>query len=133
MANSWCKVVDGQIVEGPRAFPNAQAPDATWLPHSLEDPAHTINDKFDGSRFEVRGNAVVEVKLYSPKSAEQIASEVNYIKQRAAANVAMADAKLADETLENRQAWVDFKAAWALLTDVTELSWDYNMPPEPRE
>lgn len=131
MQNSWCKVVDGNIVEGPRAWENNTPPDATWLPHRLEEPAHTINDKFDGSRLEVRGSEVVEVKLFSPKSAQQIQDEVNSIKQRAEIEVAYATLELAKPDLANREKWESFKAAWQQLTNITELSWNYVMPMRP--
>ena len=133
MSNSWCKVENGVVVDGPRAFADATAPDASWLPHRLEDPAHTINDNFDGSHFEVRGNEVVEVKDYSPKSAEQIADEVNGFKALATTNVAKADEKLADEATTNKADWQAYRDAWQALTSITELSWDYNAPVEPQE
>jgi len=131
MENSWCKVVDGQIVDGPRAWDNNTPPDQDWLPHSLEEPSNTINDKYDGSRLEVRGSQVIEVKLYSPKSAEQIEDEVNSIKRQAEIEVAYATLELAKSDLPKRDEWEAFKAAWQQLTDITELSWDYKMPLRP--
>lgn len=131
--NSWCKVIDGKVVDGPRAWSENTPPDDTWLPHRLEETPHTINDNYIGSEHEVRGSEVVEVKKYSPKSAEQIADEVQSIKTRAAECVAKADEKLADPDLTNRVEWENYRGAWSVLTNVTELSWGYHMPPEPRD
>lgn len=131
--NSWCKVVNGQVVEGPRAWANSTPPDDTWLPHRLEDPVHTVNDNFIGSHHEVRGNEVVEVKDYSPKPQSQIDEEIQSIKDRATQNVATADEKLADPDLPNRNEWQNYRDAWSVLTNITALSWGYHMPREPRD
>lgn len=129
--SSWCKVENGQVVDGPRAWTDDVPPDSSWLRHRLEDKEHTINDNFVGSHYEVRGDVVVEVKDYSPKSAEQIADEINGLKQTAMREVAYADEKLADPELGNREEWKAFRAAWLLLTNATELSWGYFMPGRP--
>lgn len=133
MRNSWCKVVDGQIVDGPRAWHDNMPPDATWIPHVLVDPPHTINDNWDGMKFEVVGDQVVETNLYSPKSPEQIAAEIQGIKSQATQEVAYAAGKLTDPNLNNRAEWEAFKAAWEQMLTVTELSWEHNMPPRPVE
>lgn len=133
MSNSWCKVENGQIIEGPRAWENNTPPDATWVPHRLVDPSHTINDNFDGSVFEVVGNEVIETNQYSAKPQEQIDDEVVSIKNRANQSIAKADEKLADPTVTNKEDWQAYKNAWALLTNITQLSWDYVMPSEPQE
>ena len=131
--NSWCKVVDGQVVDGPRAWANDTPPDETWLRHTLEEPAHTVNDNFVGSHYEIRGGGVVEVKDFSPKSQAQINEEIQGIKDVAAQNVATADEKLANPDLGNRAEWQAFRDSWLLLTNITELSWYYKMPQQPRE
>ena len=133
MRNSWCKVVDGEIVDGPRAWHDNTPPDATWIPHVLVDPPHTINDNWDGMKFEVVGDQVVETNLYSPKSPEQIAAEIQGIKSQAAQEVAYAAGKLTDPNLNNRAEWEAFKAAWEQMLTVTELSWEHHMPPRPVE
>lgn len=131
--NSWCKVVDGKVVDGPRAWSENTPPDDTWLPHRLEETPHTINDNYIGSEHEVRGNEVVEVKKYSPKSAEQIADEIESIKSLAARNIQKADEKLANPELANRPAWEAYRSAWEPLLTITVLSWAYYMPSEPRD
>lgn len=133
MENSWCKVVDNQVVDGPRAWHENTPPDNTWLPHSLEEPAHTINDKYVGSRLEVRGSEVVEVKMYEPKSSEQIADEINNLKKLAQEEVAYADEKLLQAGLANRTEWETHKTLWSRLLNITELSWDYRTPSRPIE
>lgn len=131
--NSWCKVVDGKVVDGPRAWADNTPPDGTWLPHRIEDPVHTINDNFLGSHHEVRGNEVVEVNDYAPKPQSQIDEEIQGIKDRATQNVATADGKLANPDLPNRGEWQAYRDAWYALTSITALSWGYNMPREPRD
>ena len=133
MANSWCKIDGTKIVDGPRAWADNIPPDGNWVPHRLVDPTHTINDNWDGSKFELIGNEVIETNLYSPKPAEQIQAEIEDIKTRAAQNVAKAEAKIADPTIENKEDWDKYRVSWSLLTNITELSWAYVMPPEPRD
>jgi hypothetical protein len=79
----------------------------------------------------VGATEVVEQKQYSPKSQAQIDDEVNGIKSRAADAVAVADAKLADSSVENKAEWQSYKDAYSALLNVTALSWDYYMPSEP--
>lgn len=131
--NSWCKVVDGEIVDGPRAWQDNTPPDESWVPHVLVDTEHTINDRFVGASFafDVENNRVVETNNYEPKTQEQINAEVQVIKDRAASAVSVATQVLALEDLENREEWESYKAKWSLLTDITELSWDYDMPSPP--
>lgn len=129
--NSWCKVVNGQVIDGPRAWADNTPPDETWLPHRLEETPHTINDNFIGSHHEVRGNEVVEVKDYSPKPQAQIDEEIQSIKDLAAANIANADVELSNADLPNRDEWLAYREAWEALTSITALSGDYYMPPEP--
>jgi len=129
--SAWCKVENGVIVDGPRAWENNTPPDSTWLPHRLADADHTINDNFDGSVMIVGATEVVEQKQYSPKSQAQIDDEVSGIKSRAADAVAVADAKLADSSVENKAEWQSYKDAYSALLNVTALSWDYYMPSEP--
>lgn len=131
--NSWCKVVNGQIIDGPRAWADNSPPDETWFPHRLEDTPHTINDNFIGSHHEVRGNEVVEVKDYAPKSQDQIDDEIRSIKNLAVVHVAKADEMLANPALSNRDEWQAFRDAWAALTNITALSWDYYMPAYPKD
>jgi hypothetical protein len=133
--NSWCKVISGMMVDGPRAWPDNIPPDDSWWPHVLVDPPHTINDNFDGAVFQVDQSVkkVFEVNQYSPKPQEQIDSEVAQIRAMARENVDYAIAVLADEYLPNIPAWLSYKAAWDKLLDVTELSWDYDMPSRPLE
>lgn len=133
MANSWCKIEGTTIVDGPRAWHDNTPPDDTWVPHRLVDPDHTINDNWNGSKFELIGNEVIETNLYSPKPAEQIQSEIEEIKARAAKNVAKAQAKIADPATTNKEDWDKYRVSWSLLTNITELSWAYVMPSEPRE
>lgn len=128
--NSWCKVENNLVVDGPRAWNNNQPPDNTWLPHRIEDPDHTINDKFDGSRHEVRNNEVVEVKIYSPKSSQQIADEIDFIKTKAREEVALAEEKLLDPN-SNHEEWQKHKDAWSALINITELNSNYYMPYNP--
>lgn len=129
--NSWCKVENGQVVDGPRAWADNTPPDDTWLPHRVEDPAHTVNDNFLGSHHEIRDGEVVEVNDYAAKSSQQIAEEVNGIKSMAAQEVAYADSMLSSQDLENREEWDAFKLAWSKLLNINELSWDYVMPRRP--
>lgn len=129
--NSWCKIENGVVVDGPRAWTDNTPPDDSWLPHRLEDTEHTINDNYVGSHHEVRDGEVVEVKDYEPKSAEQIADEIQSIKDRAASEIAFAETILANPELGNRNDWVSFKDAWSLLLNVTQLSWGYHMPARP--
>ena len=131
--NSWCKVENGQVVDGPRAWNENTPPDQSWVRHRLEDQEHTINDNFDGSEFQVRDNEVVEVKKYSPKPQSQIDEEVNNIKTMAQANVEKAKERLADPDLQNRIEWENYRNAWDALTSITALSWGYRMPSEPEE
>lgn len=133
MFNSWCKVIDGKVVDGPRAWGDNTPPDETWLPHRLEAPPHTINDNYLGSHLEVRGNEVVEVKEFAPKPQSQIDDEVQGIKNLATRAIEKADTMLAIPDLPNRDEWQAYRDAWALLTNITELSGDYFMPQEPRE
>lgn len=131
--NSWCKVVDGEIVDGPRAWQDNTPPDNTWVPHVIDDPEHTINDKFLGSTFvfDAENSRVVETNRYGPKTAEEIAAEVAALNSRATNYVEYAEQVLLQPELANRAAWENFKSAWEQLTDVTELSWDYYTPPPP--
>lgn len=71
--NSWCKVENGAVVDGPRAWADNNPPDATWLPHDLEDPGNPdeANYTYSGSHHEVRGNQVVEVKEYRALTEEE--------------------------------------------------------------
>lgn len=132
MNNSWCQIKNGNILEGPRAWENNTPPDDTWVPHRLVDPAHTINDNFDGSVFEVVGNEVTETNQYSPKPQEQIDQEISNIKTIAVEAVSLATQKLASPEVTNKDEWQAYKDAWSLLTNITQLSWDYVMPSEPR-
>jgi hypothetical protein len=132
MSNSWCKVENGNIVDGPRAWPDAIPPDDSWLPHRLVDVEHTVNDNFLGSVMSISGNEVLETKQYSPKSAEQIADEVNSIIARATENVAEADEKLADDNVTNKEEWRAYRNAWEQVKSVTRLGEELPMPPEPR-
>ena len=133
MRNSWCQIKNGKIVDGPRAWHDNTPPDNTWIPHVLVDPPHTINDKWDGQKFEIIGDQVVETNLYSPKSAEQIQQEVEALKQHAIQEVAYADKKLASENLPRREQWEQFRADWSLIVNITELSWEYKLTPRPLE
>lgn len=71
--NSWCKVENGAVVDGPRAWADNNPPDGTWLPHDLEDPGNPdeANYVYSGSHHEVRGNQVVEVKEYRALTEEE--------------------------------------------------------------
>lgn len=73
--NSFCKVENGVVVDGPRAWPDAVPPDATWFPHTLEDPGNPnpATHYQSGSHHEVRGEAVVEVKEYSAYTQDELA------------------------------------------------------------
>lgn len=133
MRNSWCKVENGQIVDGPRAWNDNTPPDNTWVPHVLVDPPHTINDNWDGQKFEVVGDQVIETNLYSPKPPEQIEAEILSIKTRAVQEVAYAELKLLTPNLPNRTEWENFKNAWELMKTITELSWEHKMPARPME
>lgn len=78
--NSFCKVENGVVVDGPRAWPDAIPPDDTWFPHSLEDPGNPDETKYcySGSHHEVRGDAVFEVKeyrLYTQEELDQISAQ----------------------------------------------------------
>lgn len=86
MTNSWCKVVDNQVVDGPRAWANNTPPDSTWLPHSLEDPGNPdeANYVYSGSHHEIRGNQVVEVKDYRALTEEEKAEIARQIAEREA-------------------------------------------------
>ena len=80
MSNSFCKVENGVVVDGPRAWPDAIPPDATWFPHDLEDPGNPNEATYcySGSHHEVRGEAVVEVKeyrLYTQEELDQMAAQ----------------------------------------------------------
>lgn len=82
--NSWCKVVDGKVVDGPRAWADNNPPDATWLPHDLEDPGNPdeANYVYSGSHHEVRGNQVFEVKEYRPLTDDEKAEIARQIAER---------------------------------------------------
>ena len=123
MSNSWCKVVDNQMVDGPRAWPNNTPPDSTWVPHELEETAHTINDTFIGSHFEIRDGKVIEVKDYRPKTQEEIDSELDNIKQRAATEMAAAD--------EAISLWQSYKSAWEPYLTVATLDENLVFPERP--
>lgn len=84
--NSWCKVENGVVVDGPRAWPDAIPPDASWLPHDLEDPGNPdeANYCYSGSHHEVRGNQVFEVKEYRPYTAEEKAEIAKQLAERQA-------------------------------------------------
>lgn len=133
MRNSWCKVIDEKIVDGPRAWDLNSPPDKTWIPHIVVDPVHTINDKWDGMKLEIVNNQVIETNLYSPKSNEQIASEIQQLKNKAKAEIAYADYKLQNQSLPNRQDWEAYKIAFEQLLNITELSWDHYIPNRPPE
>lgn len=129
--NSWCKVVNGSVVDGPRAWENNIPPDASWLPHRLHDPVHTINDNYDGSVLQVSGSEVVEVKQYSAKSSAQIADEIQSIKDTATSEMSRADSIIADPDATDKDLWQVYKDQWAEFLDVTALSWDFNFPRPP--
>lgn len=131
MSNSWCKVVNGQVVDGPRAWDNATPPDDTWLPHSLEDQPNDAYDLFVGSHHEVRGNQVVEVKDYRKKTDAEVAEELAQIKRMASNAIVNADEKIAAG--ENVDAWSAYKAAWSQYVDVTTLDNNRVWPTEPME
>ena len=86
MANSFCKVENGVVVDGPRAWPDATPPDNTWFPHTLEDPGNPdeATHCYSGSHHEVRGEAVVEVKEYRAYTAEELAEIARQVAERAA-------------------------------------------------
>lgn len=133
MRNSWCKIINNEIVDGPRAWHDNVPPDSTWVPHLLVDPPHTINDNWDGMKMEIVDNKVIETNLYSPKSAEQIAEEIQLIKDRAIREIAFANEKLIDPNLNKRSEWEAFKLAWEQMLTITELSWQHYMPARPIE
>lgn len=128
--NSWCKVVDGKVVDGPRAWPDAVPPDATWLPHSLQETPNTPYDVFVGSHHEVFADKVVEVKDYRPKTDDEVQEELNQIKNLAQMEIDEADKKIANG--ENVAAWEEYKALWVPYLTVTELG-AYTWPSKPQE
>lgn len=119
MQNSWCKLENGVIVNGPRAWDNNTPPDETWVPHRLEDPAHTINDKFLGSTFSIIGNEVIETNNYEPKTSEEIQLEINGIKDFANKMISFADKKI--ETVSNKQDWIIYKNELQTILAITVL------------
>lgn len=92
MRNSWCKVENGVVVDGPRAWADNSPPDATWLPHDLEDPGNPdpANYVYGGSHHEVRGSQVIEVKEYRILTDEE--------KEEIARQIAQREAEAAEET-----------------------------------
>lgn len=131
MRNSWCKVENGAVVDGPRAWDNNSPPDNTWLPHFLEDVPNTAYDLFVGSHHEVRGDKVVEVKDYRPKTSDEINEELTQIKQMAAEAMRLADEKIQEGS--NVDAWAEYKQAWSAYTGVTTLDDTRVWPTEPME
>lgn len=129
--NSWCKVENGVVVDGPMSWPNGIPPDQTWLPHRVEELPHTINDNLVEVAMVVSDTEVVEQKRYAPKPQEQIDSEIADLKANMQKGIDLANEKLSDESLKNKQAWQDYKDACLLILDVTELSFDLNIPQEP--
>jgi len=131
MSNSWCKVVDGAVVDGPRAWPDATPPDNTWLPHSLEDQPNDAYDLFIGSHHEVRGDQVVEVKDYRKKTQAEIDDELAQINRMAADAIAKADEKIAEGVKVDE--WTAYKTEWLQYTNVTTLDNNRTWPTEPME
>lgn len=123
MSNSWCKVVDNKMIDGPRAWVNNTPPDDTWIPHELEETAHTDNDTFAGSHFEIRGNKVVEVKDYRAKTQEEIKAELESIKNHAANEQLYAD--------EMINLWQTYKTALEPCRTLTTLDKNVVFPERP--
>jgi hypothetical protein len=81
---NYCKVINGEKVDGPRAFSgktHAQILSEGWLPHRLVEVS-AVDSIFLGSTWEVTSTEVIETQLFRPMTdAEKLERDRQIIEQ----------------------------------------------------